>query len=94
MICYTYPQLQFEKAMTGPGSIFNRREQVLAPNAKLRKAVVPVPPQTVITPAHAGDCAHTPTGSAHSHMNWARLLKRAVGIAISTSSTARTVAGS
>ena len=34
---------------------------VLAPNARLRKAVVPVPPQTVITPAYAGDCAHTPT---------------------------------
>ena len=67
---------------------------VLAPNARLRKAVVPVPPQTVITPANAGDCAHTPAGSAQSRMTWARLLKRAVGIAISTSSTSRTVAGS
>ena len=55
---------------------------VLAPNARLRKAVVPVPPQTVITPAHAGDCAYTPTGSAQSRMIWARLLKRVFDIDI------------
>ena len=33
---------------------------VLAPHAKLRKAVVPVPTES--TPAHARDCAHTPDG--------------------------------
>jgi|GEM_PF-5612344 len=36
---------------------------VLAPNAKLRKAVVPVPP-TATVPAHASDCDHLPVGSA------------------------------
>ena len=34
---------------------------VLAPNATLRKAVVPVPPTaSAPAPAHAGDCAHLP----------------------------------
>jgi hypothetical protein len=49
---------------------------VLAPNAKLRSKVVPVPPQQVT----AGDCEH-----AHSkpvRMTWARLLKRVFDIDI------------
>ena len=37
---------------------------VLAPNAKLRKAVVPVPTLTTPTPAHAGDCPQTHAASA------------------------------
>lgn len=45
---------------------------VLAPHAKLRAAIVPVPAQT--TTAHATDCAHAHDASAH--MSWARLLKR------------------
>ena len=65
---------------------------VLAPNATLRKAVVPVPP-TATAPAHAGDCAHLPVGSAKGRMRWAQLLKRPMDIAISTSSAARTAAG-
>ncbi len=54
---------------------------VLAPNAKLRKAVVPLPP-TVSAPAHANDCAHLPTGSANGRMRWAQLLKRVFDIDI------------
>ena len=53
---------------------------VLAPNAKLRKAVVPVPTETA--PAHAGDCAPTPAGSAKGRMRWAQLLKRVFNIDI------------
>ena len=53
---------------------------VLAPHAKLRKAVVPVP--TATAPAHAGDCAHPPTGSAKGRMRWAQLLKRVFDIDI------------
>ena len=53
---------------------------VLAPNAKLRKAVVPVPTETA--PAHAGDCAPTPVGSAKGRMRWAQLLKRVFNIDI------------
>jgi hypothetical protein len=45
---------------------------VLAPHAKLRAAIVPIPAQT--TTAHAADCAHAHDASAH--MSWARLLKR------------------
>ena len=55
---------------------------VLAPNAKLRKAVVPVPTATVLTPAHIGDGAHTPTGSAKGRLRWAQLLKRVFDIDI------------
>ena len=55
---------------------------VLAPNAKLRKAVVPVPTATVLTPAHTGDGAHTPAGSAKGRMRWAQLLKRVFDIDI------------
>ena len=54
---------------------------VLAPNAKLRKAVVPVPP-VMTAPAHADDCAHTPAGSAQGRMRWAQLLKRVFDIDI------------
>ena len=54
---------------------------VLAPNAKLRKAVVPAPP-TATAPAHANDCAHTPTSSAKRRMRWAQLLKRVFDIDI------------
>ncbi len=53
---------------------------VLAPNAKLRKAVVPVPPTTA--PAHAHDCDHTPAASAKGRMRWAQLLKRVFDIDI------------
>ena len=53
---------------------------VSAPNAKLRKAVVPVSIES--TPAHAGDCAHTPAGSAKGRMRWAQLLKRVFDIDI------------
>ena len=45
---------------------------VLAPHAKLRAVIVPVPAQT--TTAHAADCAHA--HGARSRMSWARLLKR------------------
>ena len=59
-----------------------RFHRVLAPNAKLRKAVVPVPPSAVSTPAHAGDCAAKPAGSAKGRMRWAQLLKRVFDIDI------------
>ena len=55
---------------------------VLAPNAKLRKAVVPLPIETTLTPAHAGDGAHLPAGSAKGRMRWAQLLKRVFNIDI------------
>ena len=51
---------------------------VLAPNAKLRAAIVPVPAQT--TTKDAGDCAHA--HSAPARMSWARLLKRVFDIDI------------
>jgi hypothetical protein len=51
---------------------------VLAPNAKLRAAVVPVAAQT--TTAGEGDCAHA--HSAPLRMTWARLLKRVYDIDI------------
>ena len=53
---------------------------VLAPNAKLRKAVVPISIES--TPAHAGDCAHTPACYAKGRMRWAQLLKRVFDIDI------------
>jgi len=43
---------------------------VLAPHAKLRAAIVPVPAHT----AHAADCDHA--HGARARMTWARLLKR------------------
>ena len=49
---------------------------VLAPNAKLRSQVVPVPPQK--TTAGEGDCAHQ--HSKPVRMTWARLLKRVFDI--------------
>ena len=48
-----------------------RFQGVLAPHAKLRAAIVPIPAQT--TTGHA-DCEHTHGASAR--MSWARLLKR------------------
>ena len=51
---------------------------VLAPHAKLRAAIVPIPAQT--TQAHATGCAHAHGGSAR--MSWARLLKRVFDIDI------------
>jgi hypothetical protein len=45
---------------------------VLAPHAKLRAMIVPIPAQT--TTAHAADCEHAHGASAP--MSWARLLKR------------------
>ncbi len=54
---------------------------VLAPGAKLRKAVVPIPP-TVSAPAHANDCDHTRARSAKGRMRWAQLLERVFDIDI------------
>ena len=51
---------------------------VLAPNAKLRSKVVPVPPQR--STAGEGDCQHA--HSAPVRMSWARLLKRVFDIDI------------
>ena len=51
---------------------------VLAPNAKLRSAVVPAPVQNAT--AGAGDCKHA--HSAPLRMTWARLLKRVFGLDI------------
>ena len=51
---------------------------VLAPNAKLRSKVVPVPVQR--TTAGEGDCTHA--HSAPLRMTWARLLKRVFDIDI------------
>ena len=51
---------------------------VLAPNAKLRSTVVPVPPQQTTT--GEGDCEHA--HSAPLRMTWARLLKRVFDIEI------------
>ena len=53
---------------------------VLAPNATLRKAVVPVPTET--TPGHRGDCAHMPASSTKGRMRWVQLLKRVFDIDI------------
>ena len=56
---------------------------VLAPNEKLRKAVVsfpPQPPPVATAPANAGDCDHTPAGNGG--MCWAQLLKRVFDIDI------------
>ena len=47
---------------------------VLAPNARLRSAVVPVTAQTATGHLHEGECAHA--HSAPVRMSWARLLKR------------------
>ena len=55
---------------------------VLAPNAKLRKAVVPVPTAAVATPAQEGDGATKPAGSAKGRIRWAQLLKRVFDIDI------------
>ena len=57
---------------------------VLAPHAKLRAAIVPVPAQT--TTAHAADCAHAHGASAH--MSWARLLKRVYDLDVSVACVA------
>ena len=56
---------------------------VLAPNATLRKAAVPVPPTaSAPAPAHAGDCADLPVGSAKGRMRRAQLLKHVFDIDI------------
>jgi hypothetical protein len=56
---------------------------VLAPNAKLRKAVVPVPPTlAAANPAQEGDGATKPGSSAKGRMRWAQLLKRVFDIDI------------
>ena len=54
---------------------------VLAPNAKLRREIVPSPPEQATAPA----CDHAQ--GAPARLSWARLLKRS-----STSNTARTAA--
>ena len=41
-----------------------------------------MPTATVLTPAHTGDGAHTPAGSAKGRMRWAQLLKRVFDIDI------------
>ena len=41
-----------------------------------------MPTATVLTPAHIGDGAHTPTGSAKGRMQWGQLLKRVFDIDI------------
>ncbi len=51
-----------------------RFHEVLAPHAKPRAAIVPIPAQT----AHAADCAHA--HGARARMSWARLLKRVYAI--------------
>jgi hypothetical protein len=51
---------------------------VLAPHAKLRAAIVPIPAQT--TTGQAGDCEHARGASVR--MSWARLLKRVFDIDI------------
>jgi len=55
---------------------------VLAPNAKLRKAVVPVPVPKATAPAHADDCDRLSVGSGKGRMRWTQLLKRLVDIDI------------
>ena len=57
---------------------------VLAPHAKPRAAIVPVPAQT--TTAHAADCAHAHGASAQ--MSWARLLKRVYDLDVSVACVA------
>ena len=54
---------------------------VLAPHAKLRKAVVPVPP-VATAPEYVGDCDHLPVRSGKGRMRWAQLLKRVFDIGI------------
>jgi len=54
---------------------------VLAPNAKLRKAVVPLPPQPPLVataPAHADDCDHTPAGNGNGRMRWGAIVEAGV----------------
>ena len=58
-----------------------RYHGVLAPNAKLRSKVVPVPaPHTAAGHSHEGDCMHA--HSAPVRMSWARLLRRVFDIDI------------
>ena len=51
---------------------------VLAPNAKLRRAVVPVPIETTLTPAHPGDCDHLHAGSAKRRMRVGAIVEAGV----------------
>jgi hypothetical protein len=53
---------------------------VLAPNAKRRAAIVPMPAQTTHAAAHSPDVAHA--HGAPARMSWARLLKRVFDIDI------------
>jgi len=53
---------------------------LLAPNATLRKAVVPDP--TATAAVHASDRAHPPAGSAKGRMRRAQLLKRVFDVDI------------
>ena len=55
--------------------------EVLASNAKLRKAMMPVP-QVATALAHVSDGDHTPAGSVKGRMRWALLLKRVFDIDI------------
>ena len=50
-----------------------RFHEALAPNAKPRAAIVPIPPAHTTT-GHTGDCVHA--HGARARMTWARLLKR------------------
>jgi len=51
---------------------------VLAPNAKLRREIVPSPPEQATAPA----CDHAQAQGAPARMSWARLLKRVFDIDI------------
>jgi hypothetical protein len=51
---------------------------VLAPNAKLRREIVPSPPEQATEPA----CDHAQAQGAPARMSWARLLKRVFDIDI------------
>ena len=51
----------------------------LAPNAKLRAAIVPIPPEHTTT-GHTGACSHA--HGARARITWARLLKRVFDIDI------------
>jgi len=50
---------------------------VLASNAKLRKAVLPVS-RVATAPAHASDGNNLPAARAKGRMRWAQLLKRSL----------------
>ncbi|MCM3900623.1 MAG: hypothetical protein ND866_02855 [Pyrinomonadaceae bacterium] len=74
----THTSLAFDKLTAG------RFHGVLAPNAKLRREIIPTPPEPATKPA--SDHAHAQGSPAR--MSWARLLKRVFDIDITTARTA------